>query len=72
VGDQFMVRGVGLLAGGAAVAADGIGVDLDQARRLEDAAALVDVFEDREDLGRRQEISWTLQSSIATLAEWEN
>jgi hypothetical protein len=21
---------------------------------------------------RRQEISWTLQSSIATLAEWEN
>ena len=23
-------------------------------------------------LCRRQEISWTLQSSIATLAEWEN
>src|SRR3954469_13474737 len=31
-------------------AADGIGMDLDQARRLEDAAALADVFEDRGDL----------------------
>src|SRR5258707_2166743 len=39
-----------MLAGGAAVAADGIGVDLDQARRLADAASLVDVFEDRGDL----------------------
>jgi hypothetical protein len=24
------------------------------------------------EVSRRQEISWTLQSSIATLAEWEN
>ena len=34
--------------------ADGIGMDLDQAHRLEDTAALVDVFEDREDLVLRQ------------------
>ncbi len=34
--------------------ADGIGMDLDQARRLEDTTALVDVFEDREDLVLRQ------------------
>jgi hypothetical protein len=39
-----------MLAGGAAIAADGIGMDLDQARRLEDATALVDVVEDREGL----------------------
>src|SRR5947209_7355436 len=39
-----------MFAGGAAVAADGIGMDLDQARRLEDAAALGDVVEDRGDL----------------------
>ena len=34
--------------------ADGIGMDLDQAHRLEDTTALVDVFEDREDLVLRQ------------------
>ena len=34
--------------------ADGIGMDLDQVRRLEDTAALVDVFEDREDFVLRQ------------------
>jgi len=50
VGDQFVVRGAGLLAGGAAVAADGIGMDLDQPRRLEDATALGDVLEDRGEL----------------------
>ena len=44
----------GMHTGGAAVVADGIGMDLDQARRLEDTAALVDVFEDREDLVLRQ------------------
>ena len=49
-GDQIVVRGAGMLAGGAAVAADGIGMDLDQARRLEDATTLGDVFEDRGDL----------------------
>jgi hypothetical protein len=38
-----------MFAGGAAVAADGVGMDLDQARPLEDAAALGDVFEDRGD-----------------------
>ena len=37
-------------AGGAGVAAHGIGMDLDQPRRLEDAAALSDVLEDRGDL----------------------
>src|SRR5262249_12294404 len=53
-GDQLIVRGAGMLAGGAAVAADSIGVDLDQARRLEDAAALADVLEDRSGLVLRQ------------------
>jgi hypothetical protein len=43
VGHQFVVSG-------AAVAAGGIGMDLDQARRLADAVAFVDVFEDRGDL----------------------
>ena len=50
VGHQLVVRGAGMFTGGAAVAADGIGVDLDQARRLEDATALGDVLEDRGDL----------------------
>ena len=50
MGHQLVVRGVGMLTGGAAIAADGIGMDLDQARRLEDATTLVDVFEDRGDL----------------------
>jgi hypothetical protein len=54
VGHQFVVRVAGMGAGGAAVVADGIGMDLDQACRLEDAAALVDVFEDRENLVLRQ------------------
>ena len=49
MGDQLIVRGAGMITGGAAVSADGIGVDLDQARRLADAAALADVFEDRGD-----------------------
>ena len=49
-GRQIVVRGAGVLAGGAAVAADGIGMDLDQACRLEDATTLGDVFEDRGDL----------------------
>src|SRR3954452_1430221 len=35
---------------GADIAADGVGMDLDQARRLEDTTPLVDVFEDRGDL----------------------
>src|ERR1700730_1916916 len=35
---------------GAAIAADGVGMDLDQARRLEDTTTLGDVFEDRGDL----------------------
>ena len=39
-----------MLAGGAAVTADGIGMDLDQPRRLEDATALGDVLEDRGEL----------------------
>src|SRR5262249_54892985 len=48
--DQVVVSGAGVLTGGAGVAADGIGMDLDQPSRLEDAAALGDVFEDRGDL----------------------
>src|SRR3954466_10189357 len=47
VGHQLVVSGVGMRGGGASVAADGIGMDLGQPRRLEDAAAFVDVFEDR-------------------------
>ena len=43
-----------MITGGAAVAADGIGMDLDEAHRLEDATPLVDVFEDRGDLVRGQ------------------
>src|SRR3954447_17468094 len=39
-----------MLAGTAAVAADGVGMDVDQAGRLADAATLVDVPEDREGL----------------------
>jgi hypothetical protein len=39
-----------MLAGTAAVAADGVGMDVDQAGRLADAATLVDVSEDREGL----------------------
>ena len=50
MGYQFVVRRPGVRACGAAVAADGIGMDLDQARRLEDATTLVDVLEDRGDL----------------------
>jgi hypothetical protein len=49
VGDQLVVRGAGVLTGGAAVATDGIGMDLDQARRLENTTTLVDVIEDRGD-----------------------
>ena len=41
---------MGVLAGDAGIASDGIGMDLDQARRLEDATTLVDVLEDRGDL----------------------
>src|SRR4051794_7646853 len=44
------MRGAGMLAGDPAVAADGIGMDLDQTGRLEDTTALVDVLEDRGDL----------------------
>ena len=36
----------GLRAGGSGVSGDGIGMDLDQPRRLADATALVDVIED--------------------------
>ena len=50
VGHPLVVRGAGMITGGAAGAADGIGMDLDEARRLEDATPLVDVFEDRGDL----------------------
>ena len=50
MGHQFVVRGAGMFAGGAAVAADGIGMDLDQARRFADTTTLVDVFQDREHL----------------------
>jgi hypothetical protein len=39
-----------VVAGDSAVAADGIGMDLDQSCRLADATPLVDVFQDREDL----------------------
>jgi hypothetical protein len=39
-----------MFTSGATVAADGVGMDLDQARRLEDATTLVDVFEDRVDI----------------------
>src|SRR5262249_60041412 len=49
VGDELVVRGAGLLAGGAGIAADGIRMDLDQAGRLEDATTLGDVLEDRGD-----------------------
>src|SRR5262249_32255200 len=48
-GDQFVVRGFGLGAGGAGVAADGVGMDLDQPRRREDTTTLGDVLEDRGD-----------------------
>src|SRR5262249_16632881 len=53
-GDQVVVSGAGVLTGGAGVAADGIGMDLDQPGRLEDAAALGDVFAERSDLGLGQ------------------
>jgi hypothetical protein len=52
--DRVIMGGAGVLTGGAGVAADGIGMDLDQPSRLEDAAALGDMFEDRGDLVLRQ------------------
>jgi hypothetical protein len=54
VDDQLVVRSAGMFTGLAAVAADGVGMDLDQARRLEDATALGDMVEDRGDLVLRQ------------------
>jgi hypothetical protein len=50
VGHQLVVQALGVLSGDSAIVADGIGMDLDQPGRLEDAAALSDVFQDREDL----------------------
>jgi hypothetical protein len=50
MGHQLIVRGAGMFAGDSAVAADGIGMDLDQASGFADATALVDVLEDRDDL----------------------
>jgi hypothetical protein len=49
-GDQLVVRGFGLRPGGAGVAGDGVGMDLDQPCRLADSAAFGDVLEDRGDL----------------------
>jgi len=40
---------MGVLAGDAGIASDGIGMDLDQPGRLADATAFGDVFEDRGD-----------------------
>jgi len=76
VGHQLVVRGAGMITGGAAVAADGIGMDLDEARRLEDATPLVDVFEDRGDLvlgqvGAIQRGALAFGESVATGAARE-
>jgi hypothetical protein len=49
VGHQVVVQERSVLAGGAAVTADGVGMDVDQSGRLADAAALGDMVEDRED-----------------------
>jgi hypothetical protein len=49
VGHQLIVQAPGVPSGDPAIVADGIGMDLDQAGRLEDAAALGDVFQDGED-----------------------
>jgi hypothetical protein len=43
VGHPIVVRVLGLLARGGAGGDDGIGMDADQARRFEDAAAFSDV-----------------------------
>jgi hypothetical protein len=49
VGHQLIMQAPGVLPSDPAVVADGIGMDIDQPGRLEDAAALGDVFQDRED-----------------------
>ncbi len=67
LGHQLVVSGPGMLAGESAIAADGVGMDVDQAGRLADAAALVDVSEDREGLVLGQ--VGTIQRSALALGE---
>jgi len=76
VGDRLVVRGAGMFTRGAALAADGIGMDLDQTRRLEDTTTLVDVFEDRANLvlgqvGAVQRGALALGETVATGAAIE-
>jgi hypothetical protein len=52
VGEKFVLRAAGTRAGGAALAAHGIGLDLDQALRVEDSTPLCLVIEDRQDRSR--------------------